>query len=92
VIAKKWNEDVVKVLTLFSKEISNTAELTAEVAKSILESVTNQLGIGIGKILQGLRVAITGNGSGPDLMMTMEILGNEEVANRINHALSTIKK
>jgi glutamyl-tRNA synthetase len=92
VIAKKWNEDVVKVLTLFSKEISNTAELTAAVAKSILESVTNQLGIGTGKILQGLRVAVTGNGSGPDLMMTMEILGNEEVANRINHALSIIKK
>jgi glutamyl-tRNA synthetase len=44
------------------------------------------------KFCKALRVAVTGNGSGPDLMMTMEILGNEEVANRINHALSIIKK
>lgn len=91
VIAKKWNEDAIKVLTMYSQEISKVALLTADSAKTVLESVTTQLGIGIGKILQALRVAITGNASGPDLMVTIEILGKEEVANRINHALHTIK-
>ncbi|MBK7650682.1 MAG: glutamate--tRNA ligase [Flammeovirgaceae bacterium] len=91
VIAKKWNEDAIKVLTMYSQEISKVALLTADSAKTVLESVTTQLGIGIGKILQALRVAITGNASGPDLMVTIEILGKEEVATRINHALHTIK-
>jgi glutamyl-tRNA synthetase len=37
VIAKKWNEDVVKVLTLFSqRDYLSTAELTAAVAKDNL--------------------------------------------------------
>jgi glutamyl-tRNA synthetase len=92
VIAKKWNDEAIKVLTSYSKEIANTTTLTAELAKSTLESVTASLGIGTGKILQAVRVSITGGASGPDLMMTMEILGKEEVVKRIEHALNIIKK
>jgi len=92
VISKKWNDEAIKVLTAYSKEIANTNILTADVAKSTLESVTSNLGIGTGKILQALRVSIAGAASGPDLMMTMEILGKEEVVKRIEYALNTIKK
>jgi glutamyl-tRNA synthetase len=53
--------------------------------------VTSQLGIGIGKILQALRLSITGVGGGPDLMMIMEIIGKAEVMNRISYALENIK-
>jgi len=92
VVAKKWNEEAIKVLTVYSEAIASTANLTADLAKSTLESVTASLGIGTGKILQALRVSITGGASGPDLMMTMEILGKDEVVRRIDHALNTIKK
>jgi glutamyl-tRNA synthetase len=92
VIAKKWNADAVSVLTAFSLEVSKITHLTAALAKSTLETVTATLGIGTGKILQALRVSITGSASGPDLMMTMEILGSDEVGRRIQHALNTLKK
>lgn len=92
VITKKWNADAVNVLTAYSQEISKLSSLTADVAKSTLETVTANLGIGTGKILQALRVSITGGASGPDLMMTMEILGSAEVVNRIHHALNTLNK
>jgi glutamyl-tRNA synthetase len=90
VVAKKWNTDAVKVLSAYSKEIEKTDELTAELAKSILEKVTASLGIGAGKILQALRLSITGGASGPDLMMTMEIIGKEETRKRIKYALKTL--
>jgi glutamyl-tRNA synthetase len=92
VISKKWNDEAIKVLTAYSKAVATVNNLTADVAKSTLESVTASLGIGTGKILQALRVSITGGASGPDLMMTMEILGKDEVVKRIDHALNTIKK
>lgn len=92
VVTKKWNDDAIHVLTAYSKAISSINELTADLAKTTLENVTTTLGIGTGKILQALRVAITGAGSGPDLMLSMEILGSAEVASRINKALSTLKK
>jgi len=92
VVAKKWNDEAIKVLSAYSEAIASTTNLTADLAKSTLESVTARVGIGTGKILQALRVSLTGGASGPDLMMTMEILGKAEVLKRIEHALKTIKK
>ncbi len=91
VVAKKWNDDTVKVLTAYREEIGRISDLTADVAKTILEAVTASLGIATGKILQSLRVSITGGASGPDLMMTMEIIGAKEVVNRLTYALNTLK-
>lgn len=91
VVTKKWNEDVVKVLSAFKDEIAGLTGLDAATAKSLLEKVTAALGIGTGKILQAVRVAITGAGGGPDLMMIMEIIGKDEVVRRIDYALKTLK-
>jgi glutamyl-tRNA synthetase len=90
VIAKKWNEDAVKVLQAFRGEVDKLPAATAEVAKATLEKVTAALGIGTGKILQAVRVVLTGGASGPDLMMTMEIIGKQEVLKRIDYALKTL--
>lgn len=91
VIAKKWNDETVKVLTAYRDELGKLAVVTSDVAKSTLETVTAKLGSATGKILQPLRVSITGGASGPDLMITMEILGREEVMSRIEYALKNLK-
>jgi glutamyl-tRNA synthetase len=91
VASKKWNDDAVKVLSAFKDEVARLTSFNAEIAKATLETVTASLGIGTGKILQALRLSITGAGGGPDLMMIMEIIGKEEVVRRIEHALSTLK-
>jgi glutamyl-tRNA synthetase len=91
VVSKKWNDDAVKVLTAFKHEIGNLTTLNAATAKATLDQVTAALGIGTGKILQAVRLSITGAGGGPDLMMIMEILGKDEVISRIGHAIQTLK-
>ena len=88
---KKWNDDAVKVLAAYKDEVVKLTSFDATVAKSTLEKVTANLGIGTGKILQALRLSITGAGAGPDLMMIMEIIGKEEVVSRIDFALKTLK-
>ena len=91
IVSKKWNDDVVKVLSSFREEINKLSALSADGAKLTLETVTAQLGIASGKTMQAVRLSITGVGGGPDLMMIMEILGKEEVINRIGYALNNIK-
>ena len=90
VAAKKWNDDAVKVLSAYKSEIAKLPSLDAVVAKSTLEKVTADLGIGTGKILQALRLSLTGAGAGLDLMMVMEIIGKDEVVKRIDYALKTL--
>ncbi len=88
---KKWNDDAVRVLSQFKDEVAALSSLDAATAKATLDKVTAGLGIGTGKVLQAVRLAMTGAGAGPDLMMIMEIVGKDEVVKRITHALQTLK-
>lgn len=90
VVSKRWNGDAVKVLAAYREAIEKCEAFDAETAKATLEKVTADLGIGTGKILQALRLSMTGAGGGPDLMMIMEIIGKKEVVQRIDHALKTL--
>lgn len=91
IVNKKWNEDAVKVITTFRNELMNLSSIHAEEAKALLEKVTASLGIKTGQILQALRMSLTGGASGPDLMMTIEILGPVETASRLERALNSLK-
>jgi glutamyl-tRNA synthetase len=91
IIAKKWNTDVVKVLSAYREKLESRTDFDAAIAKTMLEQVTAALDIPIGKVLQAVRVAITGVGGGPDLMIIMEIIGKNEVIKRIDFALKTLQ-
>lgn len=91
VAIKKWNDEAIHVLQAFANALDDS-EWTASEAKSKLEAVCSGLGISTGKILQALRLALTGAGTGPDLMMVMEILGQSEVKDRLQHAIQSINK
>lgn len=91
VVAKRWNADAVKVLAAYRDALNGVETLDAETAKSTLERVTAALGIGTGKVLQAVRLTMTGAGGGPDLMMIMEIIGKNEAIQRIDRALKTLE-
>jgi glutamyl-tRNA synthetase len=93
VIQSKWNAEVAGIIADFKEALQSVPEfeLTAEAAKNTLQAVLDKHGIKIGKVLQALRVAITGVGTGPDLMQIMEILGKPETTTRLESALNRIK-
>lgn len=91
IVDKKWNENVVIVLTAFEEKLNKiTTALTADMARTMLEDTAEEKEIKLGKIMQAVRLAITGVGAGPDLMQIFEILGREELIERINFALKNI--
>ncbi len=92
VISKKWNAEVAAVLAAYGKQLQSTSGLTAESAKAILDTTTSQHNMKAGQVLQVLRMVLTGQGAGPDLMMSIEIMGSAEVAQRIEFAIRTITK
>jgi glutamyl-tRNA synthetase len=91
VAAKKWNADAAKVLGAYATALDGFADaFDAVSAKSLLEYTAEVEGIKLGKVMQAVRLAVTGKGAGPDLMEVFAILGKEEVAKRIRFALSTL--
>jgi len=87
---KKWTQEAVSILESFQKKILNVADFNAANAKQILESTLEAQETSIGRVMPALRLALTGIGGGPDLMILMEILGAEEVSSRIGKAIAEL--
>ncbi len=91
IIARKWNAETAGVFAAYRDAIRDADQFDAATAKEILERVTAARNISAGKVLQALRVVITGVAGGPDLMMIMEIIGKNDVISRIDYALKTLQ-
>ncbi len=90
VVQSKWTGEAVKVISDFKEGLNAKGAVTAEEAKQILTEVLEKNNVKMGKVLQALRVAITGVGAGPDLMQIIELLGKEESVKRMEAALTTL--
>jgi glutamyl-tRNA synthetase len=91
VASKKWNADAVKLLGAYAVSLDSFSDaFDAMTAKALLESTAQAEGIKLGKVMQAVRLAVTGSGAGPDLMEVFAILGTAEVAKRIRFALSNL--
>ena len=86
-IHKKWNQEAALALSTYSERLIDLKDIDAELAHSLLQETMQALGINPGRVLQPLRIAITGSGSGPDLMKIIEILGTTETVVRIRESI-----
>jgi glutamyl-tRNA synthetase len=92
VVAKKWNDEAVNVLQTYKNALQNdTQVLDAAHAKHLIHEILDAKGIKIGAVMQAIRLAITGVGSGADLMEIIAVLGKETVCLRIDNAINTLK-
>ncbi len=73
-----------------ARELLAAAEWTAEGVSAALHEVAAQLEIGMGKVAQPLRVAITGTQVSPDISHTVYLAGRDEALKRIDAALIKI--
>ncbi len=73
-----------------ARELLAAAEWTAEGVSVALHEVAAQLEIGMGKVAQPLRVAITGTQVSPDISHTVYLAGRDEALKRIDAALIKI--
>ena len=92
VLANKWNSEAQKGLLAIQTCIEHIQDWHAESIKHAIHETLETEGIKMGKVMQMLRVALSGNGAGPDLMISMELWGKQQVAERLSVALAQFPK
>jgi len=91
VVSKKWNNEAVEAMRILANAFEKNLDiLDAENVKTIYHETLSAGGINPGKMMQLLRLCVSGIGSGPDLMPMIAILGGKEVAKRIQTAINTL--
>jgi glutamyl-tRNA synthetase len=83
---KKWSNEVSEVLATFTKKLTDSIAASTEETKQLLWEAANEQGLGIGKVMPSLRLALVGYNGGPDLMNIIKILGAKETSERIQEA------
>ncbi|MHA8065548.1 glutamate--tRNA ligase [Aquirufa sp. ROCK2-A2] len=93
VIANKWNVEAQQGLELILQNLPSCHDnWKAEQIKECIHHTLEAAGIKMGKVMQILRVALSGKGAGPDLMISMELWGKESVFERLSLAMEKFPK
>jgi glutamyl-tRNA synthetase len=80
--------DSRKVFALLRDKVLAEKNLTAATFKQMMKEVQKESGIKGKNLFMPVRLAITGQQHGPDLGLTVEIFGAEEVAKRLGQVLA----
>ncbi len=88
---KNLTADSAAVLEDMLQRLSGLAEWKAELIHNEIKSCSESRELGMGKIAQPIRVAITGNTVSPPLDATLELLGSERTISAITRAIGWIK-
>lgn len=91
IVKKRWTEDSSKILKDIAGVYSKLDNPTKADYETGLKSISESRGIGVGKIIHPLRLAVSGMGNGPGVYDIVHIIGKEETINRINKAIEILK-
>jgi len=88
--SKNWKEDTPSLLEQAFSVMSAVEPFESVTIENTLKSWMTAQEIGMGKIMQPLRLALVGALKGPHLFDIIELLGKEEVQKRIQKAIATL--
>jgi len=90
-IQKNWKPETVEHLKLLIDEFDKLENPTKEQYEEVLNKMAEKLGIGKGKLIHPLRLALSGTSAGPGIYDLIFILGKDEVKERVKIAIEKIK-
>lgn len=89
-VKKAWKAQTPELVEAYLERLQKLEAAEAATLKAELKAVIEEKGVGFGKLMLPVRVAITGMGFGPDLFQTMQLLGKKECEARIEQALNQL--
>ena len=88
--AKALKEAALEPLQLLHARLAQLQSWTAVDIHAVIEGITQELEVGMGKVGQPLRVAVTGGSFSPPIDQTVELLGKARSIARIERAIDFI--
>ncbi len=85
--AKNWKEDTPALMQRVIEVLSRINDFTSANVETILKDWMAQNEIGMGKVMQPLRLSLVGALKGPHLFDIAEIIGKDETVSRIQKAI-----
>tara|TARA_Y100000815_G_scaffold79182_1_gene68302 strand:- start:779 stop:2176 length:1398 start_codon:yes stop_codon:yes gene_type:complete len=85
-----WKDNTRELLNTYFKDISELDDWDQSSLESSLRTVADDAGVGAGKIIHPVRLALSGVAHGPSLFIMMELLGKERCIRRIRTVINLL--
>jgi len=89
---KHFKAAALEPLSRSREALAGLASWTPEVLHALVEGVAAELDVGMGKIAQPLRVAVSGRAATPGIDVTLDLVGRDACLRRIDRALDYIRE
>jgi glutamyl-tRNA synthetase len=90
-IEKNWNPETPEHLNKLKDQFASLNNPAKEDFEHSLAKVSEEINVGKGKLIHPLRLAVSGQSTGPGMFDLLFILGKKEVITRIENAIENIK-
>jgi glutamyl-tRNA synthetase len=87
---KNWKPESPGYLREVMPAIRDLGEFTCGQIEATIRKTADRLGVGPGKLIHPLRLAITGRSEGPGLFELMEVVGRDACLRRIERAITML--
>ena len=91
-VSKNFKPETADLLRNVADKFENIPEWTVRALEEIVRQLSEELGIGAGKIIHPIRLAVSGLTGGPGLFEMLEIIGKERVLARMRKAAQWISR
>ena len=90
VAKKRWKENTPGMMSDLTDRIKEVEDFQASNIKQEIVKFIEEKELGMGAVMNALRLVLVGGGFGPDLMMIAELLGKDEVIKRIKTGIEKL--
>lgn len=88
--AKNWKEETPELMKQVVEQLQIIEDFTSTNIENLLKDWMTSNEIGMGKVMQPLRLSLVGALKGPHLFDIIELIGKEETSSRIEKAIATL--
>ena len=92
VLKKVWKEDTPGLVGEIRVLLESSEDFSRDALESLIKDFADARGIGLGKVLNPLRLLLVGTNSGPGMFDMISVLGKEETLARLDRGLQTLAK
>jgi len=89
--SKNWKPETGELMGQLINLLTNTLDFSAANLESAIKGWMEENGIGMGKVMQPLRLSLVGSLKGPAVFDIMSLIGKEETVARIQKAIETLQ-
>lgn len=89
-VKKRWKADSAELISRYADRLDFIESFDEEALETQLRELAVQHGVGAGRIIHPVRLAVSGTTSGPSLFALLHVLGRETCVRRLHNAVDKI--